>query len=127
MNQFKKILTPETLEALFPKSKTDDFFTALLGDADEGAYQISLVFTGNSDNSLKFEFWLTQRPNKCLVCNLTYGLPEVFQRHPVINIKGLVSELSRLIAPEFSITGYELGRTETRSHQLHVIPLTIFI
>jgi 23S rRNA A2030 N6-methylase RlmJ len=36
------IFTPKVLEDLLPLQRSDEFFEALYGDADEGAYNISL-------------------------------------------------------------------------------------
>jgi len=80
---FDGIFTQDVLKKLFPEDRADQFFDALFGDAEEGAYDISLEFKGQSQNKLEFEFHLKQRPGKCLACNLTYGLPQVFSRHGV--------------------------------------------
>jgi len=125
VNSFVKKLTPEKLEELFPKDKTDRFFEALLGDCSEGAYDIELAFKEMRDNTLEFEFLLKQRPGKCLACNLTYGLPKVFQKHPTIDISGLIESIQEIL-PEINITGWDLGYTREVSKNLHVIPLTIY-
>ena len=127
INDFNRIFNNEILEKLLPSSLSDQFFDALYGDAGEGAYDISLVFAGNSNNTLNFEFHLKERPGKCLACNLTYGLPEVFQRHPLINVKGLVSEIEKLLEGEFTCLSYKLGRTREISKDLHIIPLKISV
>ena len=90
MDTYTEIFTDDVLRELFPAQRADDFFEALFGDASEGAYDISLVFTGCNEqsNTLHFNLDLHERPGCCLACNLTYGLPEVFSRHPVINISG---------------------------------------
>ncbi len=62
---------------LFPKDRTNDFFEALFGDAEEGSYDISLAYAGDNGNTVNFELQLRQRPGCCLACNLTYGLPQV--------------------------------------------------
>ena len=84
---FHRLFTQERLEELFPKDRADSFFEALYGDASDGAYDINLDFKESNENKLLFEFQLNQRAGKCLACNVTYGLPSVFTRHPVINIK----------------------------------------
>jgi hypothetical protein len=115
----------ESLKEIFPKEKTDAFFEALYGDASEGAYDIELVFKGEDNNRLHFEFHLRQRPGKCLACNLTYGLPEVFRRHPIIDIKGIVGGIERTLMPAYRVVGYHLGRTREYSRTLHAIPLIL--
>ena len=97
VNNIADIFTQETLNTLFPADLSDQFFDALYGDAEEGAYDIRLVFNGLDNGNLNFEFQLDQRPGKCLACNLTYGLPDVFSRHPIINIDQLVQIAERRI------------------------------
>ena len=95
-----------TLRQLFPPQRTDAFFDALFGDASEGAYDIELSFDGYDPHAktLRFLLNLRERPGCCLACNLTYGLPEVFARHPVIDLKGMVrfSLTHRLQSPMYS-------------------------
>ncbi len=124
-NEVKKSLSPEKLREIFPPSRTDEFFDALFGDPGEGAYDIEFRFKEILDNRLEFEFHLKQRPGRCLACNLTYGLPQVFQRHPVINLTGLVEEIKKLL-PGFHITGWEMGYTRAISPEIHIIPLSLF-
>lgn len=126
-NTYHALFTPEKLGALFPEEKTDQFFDALLGDASEGAYNIRLSFSEHNCNSLHFEIQLRQRPGKCLKCNLTYGLPKVFSRHPVINLNGLVDDIGKLMKGKHQIAEWRLGATRELSSDLHVIPLTIYL
>jgi len=125
MENFSDLFSSETLRALFPADRTSDFFEALLGDAAEGAYDIRLVFKGQKGDSLNFELELHERPGRCLACNLTYGLPEVFSRHPVINIKGLVAEIEALLGDRATCRNWKLGTTRTVSKGLHAIPLVV--
>jgi hypothetical protein len=128
MNMHEKaaqVFTREKLDTLFPLERSDDFFDALYGDAAEGAYDIRLVFRAAESKTLHFAFELHQRPGKCLACNLTYGLPQVFTRHPLINLKGLVGELSGLMGWNTAELTFQLGRTEENSPELHLIPLRI--
>lgn len=124
---FHAIFTAKALAALFPASRTDQFFEALFGDAEEGAYTIELVFHEAGRNALHFEFHLKQRAGKCLACNLTYGLPEVFSRHPVININGLVKEIDQLLGGSGRCSDWRLGNTQEKSPRLHVVPLLIHL
>ncbi len=123
--KFSRIFSRQALKKIFPPSKTERFFEALFGDPEEGAYDIELKFNTLIDNRLEFEFQLKQRPGRCLACNLTYGLPQVFQRHPIIDVEGIITKISEMI-PEINITGWELGYTKEISPSLHVIPLTLF-
>ncbi len=122
---FTGLFTPEVLSELFPGTRTNDFFDALFGDAEEGAYNISLGFAKQEENNLIFEFRLEQRPGKCLACNLTYGLPEVFSRHPIINIKGLVAGIEEKFAGKAKCAGWKFGTTREISRDLHIIPLSV--
>jgi len=124
---FNLIFTQEVLDKLFPKERTDQFFDAIFGDAEEGAYDIALKFKGNNQEKLDFEFHLNQRPGKCLVCNLTHGLPNVFLRHPVLNIKGLIQEIDALLNGKAKCTDWQLGFTKKLSKKIHIIPFTVFL
>lgn len=122
--ELQNIFTPQALRELLPPQRTDDFFTALYGEASEGAYDIVLAFRGREGDRLVFELQLRRRPGRCLACNLTFGLPPVFRRHPVINLQGLVAEIGRRLGLEGGLA-WELGRTREVSKQMHVIPLSI--
>ena len=119
------IFTPDTLSSLFPKERTDDFFDALFGDASEGAYDIELAYGGTNGEQLVMELHLHERPGCCLACNLTQGLPQVFSRHPIINVSGLVKDVDELLGDEASCKEWSLGFTEQRSKALHIIPINI--
>lgn len=123
--QIEQIFTREVLLEMFPKTKTNDFFEALFGDAEEGAFDIELNYRGCNESNLDLELLLHERPGHCLACNLTQGLPQVFSRHPVIDIKGLVAKINTLLGDTTSCTDWKLGYTEQRSRQLHVVPLHI--
>ena len=125
MIQPEHIFTDQILRDLFPPERADAFFDALFGDASEGAYDIALSYGGYDphDNTLEFILNLLERPGRCLACNLTYGLPEVFGRHPVINIKGLVRDIEQLLGGHLRCTTWELGRTVQKGRSLHCIPL----
>ena len=125
--EFEKVFSQDTLKGLFPPDRADLFFEGLYGDPLEGAYNISLVFKGQDRDTLQFEFRLEQRPGKCLACNLTYGLPEVFSRHPIINIKGLISEIDQMLDGQWKCAGWRLGLTREVSRELHILPLRITI
>jgi len=125
MDSVQDLFTPETLQALFPPERAHAFFDALFGDAEEGAYDIHLVFQGQAEDTLTLALELHERPGKCLACNLTYGLPGVFSRHPVINLKGLVAEIDTLLGDHATCTGWKLGATRIVAKKLHVIPLMI--
>lgn len=112
------------LDTVFPAERTDAFFDALFGGAEEGAYDIRLVCRKVEEDRAELAFELHQRPGKCLACNLTYGLPQVFQRHPVLNVAGTVKAVaSQLGWAENS--PWKLGSTQEFSRELHCIPLYI--
>jgi len=123
--KFSDILTESKLAELFPPERSNDFFDALLGDASEGSYDIELGFRDATENQLNMELRLHERPNCCLACNLTQGLPQVFSRHPVINVEGVVQEIDTLLGDGYSCSGWTLGYTEQQSSSLHVIPIQI--
>jgi len=123
--QAVQAFTREKLDALFPPERSDEFFDALYGDPAEGAYDIRLVFREAEAEALHFAFELRRRPGKCLACNLTYGLPQVFVRHPLINLKGLAGELGALMGWKAEGLDVQLGKTEEDSPELHAIPLRI--
>lgn len=124
---FDTLFSPDVLQQLFPKDRSDQFFDALYGDTAEGAYDISLEFIGSRENRLEFMLRLTQRPGKCITCSLTYGLPEVFTRHPIIDIKGLVQNIGALLDGKGRVEDWQLGPTQEISSDVHVIPLDIFL
>ena len=123
------IFTQEILGDLLPSQRSDEFFEALYGDAKEGAYDIRLAYIKYDavKKCLSFELQLTERPEKCLACNLTYGLPEVFSRHPLLNLKGMIAKIETLLGGKLKCTGWELGRTQTPSAKMHSIPLKIWL
>jgi hypothetical protein len=124
-DRFSAIFTPDVLASLFPEERADMFFDALFGDASDGAYDIKLAYNSSDQGTLQFELRMIQRPGKCLGCHLTYGLPEVFSRHPVINIKGLVNEIGKLLNGHGRVEAWRLGATRELSRELHIIPLSI--
>ncbi len=125
MENLNDIFTPEALNKLFPPERSNDFFDALFGDASEGSYDIKLAFKGHAGDTLNFELELHERPGKCLACNLTYGLPEVFGRHPVINVSGLVDEINTMLGDSGQCADWRLGSTNSVSKSLHTIPIII--
>ena len=124
---FGDLFTPEILNQLFPEDRSDRFFDALYGDVEEGAYDICLEYSGTRKNRLEFMLLLTQRPGKCISCSLTYGLPEVFSRHPIINIKGLVQNIDALLDGKIRCVDWRLGSTREISNSVHAIPLEIIL
>ncbi len=124
---FKNVFTKENLEKIFPKSRSDEFFDALFGDAEEGAYNIELAYRESTNTTLVMELRLHERPNRCLACNLTQGLPQVFSRHPIINVQGIVKEIEGLLGGTYRCSSWSLGHTEQQKRSLHVIPLKIVV
>ena len=122
-----QLFTEKQLNKLFQAERADAFFEALYGDPAEGAYDIAFSFQGMKKEALEFRFDLHRRPGKCLACNLTYGLPQVFLRHPIINVEGLVRSIENRLAGKATCSHWELGETKEISSNLHVVPLTIFL
>ncbi|WP_291318549.1 pancreas/duodenum homeobox protein 1 [Desulfonatronospira sp.] len=123
----EQILTPDVLQGIFPPRRANDFFEALYGDPHEGAFDIELGLAGQSGDRVDLEFRLRQRPGKCMACNLTYGLPQVFNKHPVIDLPGLMRDISSLLPQGIEASGIKLGNTREVSSQLHVIPLSLYL
>lgn len=116
-------INQQQLDEIFPPEKTDEFFDALYGGAEEGAYFIKLICNEVTNNTADLAFELHRRPNQCLKCSLTYGLPKVFERHPVINIQSIAKSVAHLLGwPDVS---WSLDRTQEVSDDLHVIPLRL--
>jgi hypothetical protein len=129
MGVYKDIFTDQVLSDLFPPDRADQFFDAMFGDASEGSFDIRLGYGGysESDGSLIFNLELHERPGHCLACNLTYGLPQVFSRHPIINVQGLVKDIEEKLGGETQCVDWELGSTRQQERSLHVVPLKIMI
>ncbi len=127
MKSLETIFTRPVLDELFPRERSDEFFDALFGDPAEGAYDISLSYQGYDaeNNLLRFHLDLHERPGCCLACNLTYGLPEVFSRHPVIDMAGLVRAIEERLPDGLQCRNWKLGATLQQSSSLHSIPLVI--
>lgn len=119
------IFTPAWTADLFPPERTEAFFEALFGGAEDGAYDISLRYVQSNGDSHEFAFDLTQRPGKCLACNLTYGLPQVFSRHPVLNVKGIAEAVAKALGNDPAAAAWQLGATRESSPTLHSIPLIV--
>lgn len=125
--KLKSVFTDAVCNDLFPKNRSNQFFEALFGDIDEGAYDIELSFQGCRPDYLEFCFKLKRKPGKCLACNLTYGLPQVFMRHPAIDIKNLVAKIDTVLGKNASISKWRLGQTKEISKDLHMIPLLVYL
>ena len=126
-DQFSSLFSQDRLDAIFPPERSDEFFDALFGDPDEGAYDIRLAFKEVRNDRLHFNLELHQRPGKCLACNVTYGLPKVFERHPIININGIVEQINALMNGHGRCAGWKLDKSKEISRQLHVVPLIVDI
>lgn len=122
-------LDDEFLNSLFPPGRDDEFFDALYGGAEEGAFDIRLQLEEVIEDTgeLVLAFTLTERPGKCMACSLTHGLPPVFERHPVINLKGIVAAVEERLAPDFKVEGYRIGPTTPKAPKVNIIPLFINI
>ena len=123
----ENLFTDANLKNLFPEEKADLFFDTMYGEVSEGAYDIELTFEGLINDTLEFHFNLNRRPEKCLACNLTYGLPHVFSRHPVIDTQGVVNSIEKLLDGMATFKEWDLRETREISSDLHVIPLVIKI
>ena len=126
-NNAAAVFTKDWADSVFPAQRTDDFFEALFGGAEEGAYDISLRFVEQRGNSYEFALDLKQRPGKCLACNLTHGLPQVFARHPIINVKGVAEAVAAALGKSPADVSWKLNSTREQSSALHFVPLLITV
>ncbi len=122
---FGDLFTSQTCSELMPADTAEKFFEALFGDAGEGSYDLELSYRGSDPRALHFDILLHERPGCCLACNLTYGLPEVFSKHPVINISGVVEKINEILGERGATGRWELGATRQQSQSLHSIPVVI--
>jgi hypothetical protein len=60
-----------------------------------------------------------------MACNLTYGLPEVFKRHPVINAAGIAEAIEKKLMPEWKVKEWRLGSTIASNPKINSIPFII--
>ncbi|BBO80022.1 pancreas/duodenum homeobox protein 1 [Desulfosarcina ovata] len=125
VSTYAKLFPQHVLDEIFSPQRADRFFEALFGDVNEGAYDIRLAYRRESEDRIEFEFQLIQRPGRCLACNLTHGLPNVFMRHPVIDINGVVAQIGSRMTNGMRCGKWQLGRTREVSTQVHVMPLQI--
>jgi len=123
----ESLITDSFLHDLFPPERADEFFEALYGGAETGAFDIKLRCAGfnKENNTLIIEFVLTERPGKCMACNLTYGLPQVFERHPIINLKGIIEAIEQKLSPEWKVLEWQIGSTQVIDSKVNTIPVFI--
>ncbi len=117
--EFNQIFTQDFLDQLLPLNFSNKFFEALYGDASDGAYDIRLQFVSASDEQIVLGFNLVQRSGKCMVCSLTYGLPNVFSRHPLININNMIKKIEE---KGVKVESWHLGDTKELNTSLHTVP-----
>ena len=111
------------LDKLFPPERANEFFDAIYGGTEEGAYDIKLVCDQVEEDKASFAFQLIRRENQCLKCSLTYGLPGVFLRHPVINIQKVTADLAEKLG--WKDCKWQLEPVQELSDDLHIIPLIL--
>ncbi len=116
-------LTQEYLDTLFPAERTDEFFEALFGDPEDGAYDIRLVLSRQEEAKIVLNYELHVREGECLACNLTSGLPLVFAKHPILAVEKTVEQIKEKMA--WDSANFEIGKTNQFSSELHFIPLII--
>lgn len=114
----------EKLDEIFPATKSDEFFEAIYGGAEDGAYDIVLTCDNITGAKAVLAFELRRRPGQCLKCSLTYGLPDVFKRHPLLNVAGVAGQIAARLGWE---AGYkwELRPVREISDDLHIIPFIV--
>lgn len=112
------------LDEIFPRKRADEFFDAIYGGAEDGAYDIILRSLSESPDEANLEFRLIRRPNQCLKCSLTYGLPDVFKRHPVIDLRGVAEAVAKKMNWQGDIA-WEVMPVVEKSEDEHVIPFNV--
>lgn len=123
----RQIISDEFLEELFPEGRADEFFEAIYGGVEDGAFDIALKFCGFDEKrrELFLEYRLTERPGKCMACSLTRGLPSVFERHPIIDINGSVRRIDKKLGAGWEVMEWTVGATSPIAPKVNVIPLCI--
>ena len=114
----------KTLDQIFPPERTEAFFDALYGAAEDGAYDIRLVCEQATPDTAHMAFQLNRRPGKCLKCSLTYGLPEVFQKHPIIAMPDLATKIGKALGWSEDVK-WELMATREIDDNQHRVPFLI--
>ncbi len=120
------MLSEEKVKGLLPRERIEAFFEAFYF-GEEPAYDLELGL-GHFDPErkiLRLELRLRARPGRCLACNLTWGLPEVFKRHPALDLAGVVSRLEALLPEGSKVVDWDLGPTEEVNEDLHLVPLIV--
>ncbi|HFC98410.1 MAG TPA: pancreas/duodenum homeobox protein 1 [Thermosulfurimonas dismutans] len=120
------MFSEEQIKTLLPREKIEAFFEAFYF-GEEPAYDLELGL-GHFDPEqrlVRLELRLKARPGRCLACNLTWGLPEVFKRHPALDLQGVVGRLEGLLPDGWKVRDWTLGTTEEIDEELHVIPLIV--
>ncbi len=126
-NQVKTLLDDDFLASLFPPGRDNEFFDALYGGSEDGAFDISLIFYGvrEQTDEIILAYKLTERPGKCMACSLTTGLPPVFRRHPIINVAGTAEKLAERIGDGWTLKDYDIGQTAPYAPKINIIPFFI--
>ncbi len=114
------------IKSLLPAERVEEFFEAFYF-GEEPAYFLKLGLREWNPEAGKIvlELRLKARPGKCLACNLTSGLPDVFKRHPILNLAGVAEAVVNRLGDGFRLESWELGWTERLNQDLHVIPMVI--
>lgn len=127
MPEARELFTEEWAKTVFPPERTEAFFDALYAGAEEPAFDIALRFVKEENHEYEFSFDLLAKPDRCLVCHITYGLPHVFSRHPIINIKGIVADIGAALQKSPEEMAWELKATTEESPTLFRIPLVVTV
>ncbi len=62
--------------------------------------------------------------DECLKCSLTYGLPQVFERHPLLAVGKAAGQIAEKLGFGKDYR-WELGATGERGPELHEIPFVV--
>ena len=124
MENWESLFADEVLKELLPQERVQAFFEAFYF-GEEPAYDLELGFGEAQDGCLIFELRLKARPGQCLRCNLTWGLPQIMAKHPQLNLAEVVKKIEEKLPEGIKVTSWNLGLTEERNPNLHVIPLVV--
>ncbi len=121
-----KAALEQKIKTFLPSERVQEFFEAFYF-GEEPAYDLELGLRDWEPQKglITLELLLKARPGQCLACNLTSGLPDVFKRHPILNLAQVAEDVVRELGDGYELESWELGWTEQINRDLHVVPFII--
>jgi len=122
------MFSEEWIKGLLPRKKIEAFFEAFYF-GEEPAYDLELGLGEVSleQKRIRLDLRLLARPGRCLACNLTWGLPPVLEKHPLLNLEEIVRRIEERLPEGLKVKNWELGAVREINSELHVIPLWIYL